>query len=65
MTDYATTNATPAAPAGASAVGVIWEQNVGLSFVAEMKATVAPRTAVLGGAAAARPQVGLVFPRGA
>jgi hypothetical protein len=64
MTDYATSITTADNPPEPPVLGITWEQNAGVSFVPEMKATPIPRTPATEGAAAVRPQTGLVFPRG-
>lgn len=66
MADFVTTITTPAPPSSPiPLIDVRWEQNLGMSFIAQIKGTgAAPRTPVIAGAGAARPTTGLIFPRG-
>ena len=62
MTDYATTNTTPADPPDPSLTGITMIQSPHQDFSAEILAHGAPRTPLTGGSSVPRSNVGLVFP---
>lgn len=62
MTDFVTTNTTPAAPDAPGLVSVAWSMGTNQDFSNEMRAKTPPSTPADASGGNKRPTLGLVFP---